>query len=53
MKIYMSGKFTNTEPTACKEKFAFMEEVLSSIGVIPVNPFYQYRTDFKQSKILT
>ena len=39
MKIYIAGKITNTELTACKEKFAFMEEVLRSLGVIPVNPF--------------
>ncbi len=53
MKIYIAGKITNTELTACKLKFAFMEEVLRSIGVVPVNTFYQNRIDFKQSKILT
>ena len=39
LKVYISGKITGEEPTACKNKFASVERKLKNIGVTTViNP---------------
>lgn len=38
MRVYVSGKITGLELEKAKEKFASAEQLISSIGLAPVNP---------------